>query len=373
LLWLGRSALVLVAIQAVATALTAPPLFFIARRRVGEALAFWVAIVALLYPPLAGVAFSDFHENGFAPAATLWLLWAVDARRWLPAAIFLATCLAIKEDQAPLIGFAGVFGLVYFLRRREHAGVVFSCAAILASAAAFVAFFAIVRPLAGAAHGWEPLHFYGASTSDHIPLGRALLGRFTYLLEAVVPLALACFFTPAVALAIPGFAEVFLSRESVTYTMGQHYAAVWIGYLLAAYALGVGSIYRRSVRAAVIVVRSSLVVCALVLAFASPTHWGHYLGPRSAHDRGVDRTLAALPPLLDVGTHDELYAHLGFDPNASVGLARTPSFALFDQTMGTSYWVERTRATLDDPNGRYRVVWDRDGVKLYRRRLDRAR
>ncbi len=368
LLWIGRSPLVLIAIQAAATALTAPPLFLIARRRVPESLAIWVAAVALIYPPLAGVAFSDFHENGFAPAATLWLLWAVDARRWLAAALLLATCLAIKEDQAPLVGFAGLYGLIYFLRRRERAGVAFSCAAIVASVVVFAAFFGIVRPLAGGAHGWEPLHFYGAATSDHIPLGRALVGRFTYLLEAVVPLALGCFFTPAIALAAPGFAEVFLSRESVTYTMGQHYAAVWIGYLLAAFALGVANIHRRSPRRATIVVRSALVVCALVLALASPTHWGHYLGPRTAHDRSVDRTLAGLAPSLEVGTHDELYAHIGFDPNASVGLARSPRYALFDETMATSYWVERTRASLADPGGRYRPAWNHDGVILYRRR-----
>jgi uncharacterized membrane protein len=368
LLWLGHTPLVLVAIQAVAAALTVPPLFLIARRRVPEPLAAWVSAVALLYPPLAGVAFSDFHENGFAPAAALWLIWAVDARRWGAAALFAAVCLAIKEDQAPLVAFAGLFGLVYFGRRRERAGVVFSLATVVASVAVFAAFFGIVRPLAGGAHTWEPLHFYGAATSDHIPLGRALLGRLTYLIEAVVPLALACFFTPAILLALPGFAEVFLSRESVTYTMGQHYAAVWIGYLLAAFALGIGNIYRRSARSATIAVRSALAICALVLAFASPTHWGHYLGPRTAHDRAVDRLLAQLPPKLEVGTHDELYAHIGFDPNATVGLASSPPYALFDDTMGTSYWVERTRAELADPAGRYRPSWEHDGVTLYRRR-----
>ena len=105
-----------------------------------------------------------------------------------------------------------------------------------------------------------------------------------------------------------------------------------------------------------------------MLAFASPTHWGHYLGPRTAHDRAVDRLLAGLPPELDVGTHDELYAHIGFDPNASVGLARSPRFALFDGTMDTSYWVQHTRAALADRGGRYRPVWERDGVTLYQRR-----
>ena len=69
------------------------------------------AAIALVYPPLAGVAFSDFHENGFVPAATLWLLWAVDARRWRLACAFLAVTLAIKEDQAPILVFGAIVAL----------------------------------------------------------------------------------------------------------------------------------------------------------------------------------------------------------------------------------------------------------------------
>jgi uncharacterized membrane protein len=370
LLWLARSPLALIAIQAVAVALAAPPLFLIARRRVPEPLAVWIAVIALLYPPLAGIAFSDFHENGFAPAATLWLLWAVDARRWAAATLFLAACLAIKEDQAALLAFAAVFGLVYFMRRRERAGIVFCAAAFAACGLVFVSFFAIVRPLAGARHAWTPLHFYeaGPAPPQNGGLGAALFGRFTYLLEAFVPLSFACFASPAILLAVPGFAELFLSRESVTYTMGQHYAAIWIGFVLAAFALGVARIHRRSPRAAANVVRASAVLCALVLVFASPTHWARYVGLRTAHHRVLDRTLASLPPRIDVGTHDELFAHLGLNPNASLGLRYSPDYALFDWTMRTSYWVERTRAALRDPRGGYVLLRAEDDVSLYARR-----
>jgi hypothetical protein len=105
------------------------------------------------------------------------------------------------------------------------------------------------------------------------------------------------------------------------------------------------------------------------LAFASPTHWGHYLGARTAHDRLVDRELAMLPPALDVGTHDELFAHLGFDPNASLGLGREPEAVLIDRNDRTSYWVERLGPILeqDVADGRYRLVRDVDGVERYER------
>jgi uncharacterized membrane protein len=369
LLWFTHSPLALVAIQALAGGLAAPPLFYLARRRVGERLAWRIALVALLYPPLAGVTFTDFHENGFAPAATLWLIWAADARRWGWVALFLALCLGIKEDQGPLLAFAGLFAAVYFARRGERAGVAFSLGAVAVSLATFVAFFAFVRPLAGATDAWGPLHFY---TWSHIvdPRGSApwySIGRPAYFLEAMVPLVFVCCFSPLFILALPAFAEVLLSHESITYTMGQHYAAVWIGYVLAAFALGVARIARRHPLSAQRLVTTSAVLCGLVLVFASPTHWGHYLRLRTAHDVAIDRAFQWLPPTAPVGTHDELYAHLGFDPNASLGLRRDPQYALFDNTYWSSYWVERVRPRLiaEVAAGTYRIVRSDDGIQLF--------
>ena len=120
-----HSPLALVALQAIAGGLVAPPLFFIAQKRVGDGRALAVAAVALLYPPLAGLTFADFHENGFAPAATLWLLWAVDAGRLRRAAFFVVVALSIKEDQAVLLAAAGVFGalakLQHITQYQRHA------------------------------------------------------------------------------------------------------------------------------------------------------------------------------------------------------------------------------------------------------------
>src|SRR5215471_3442011 len=95
LLLLTHSPLALIAIQALAGALTAPAVFLLARRRMDERLSSIAALVALVYPPLVGVTFADFHENGLAPAAIAWLLWAVDARRFGLAAIFAGLALGI--------------------------------------------------------------------------------------------------------------------------------------------------------------------------------------------------------------------------------------------------------------------------------------
>ena len=320
-----------------------------------------------MYPPLAGIAFSDFHENGLVPAATAWLLWAVDARRFGWAALLLAATLAIKEDQALILGFASAAGLIYFLRRKERAGMWFSATALLACVVVFGGYFTLVRPLAGAAAHWDPVRFYsGLPPPEHRGLWRGFLERFTYLLEAFAPLCFASLASPAVLLAVPGFAELLLAHDPVLFTMGQHYAAVWIPYVLVAFALGIARAYaRRQQPFALQLVQVSAVLCVLNLIFLSPTHWSHYLSRRTAHDAALDDVIARLPSDMAVGTHDEIFAHLGFDPNASLGIDRSPPYVLLDTTMRDSYWVKQLLPKMQDPAGGYHLERQRDGIELY--------
>jgi len=371
LLW-WHSALALVAVQAAACALVAPPLFLIARKRIPENLAFGVAVVGLLYPPLAGVTFSDFHENGFAPAAVLWLIWAVDARKWSAAICFLLVVLSIKEDQSLFIAASSVFALAYFARRKESAGVRFSLGALTLSILTFAVFFAIVRPLAGAVQAWQPLHFYGLARVDDPSAVAPVwsLSKLAYLFEAMLPLAFVNLLSPATLLAAAPFAEILLSQRSIVWTMGQHYAGAWIGYLLAAFAFGVVALYERSPSRAVAFVRASQCLCALILLFASPTHWGHYLAPLTAHDAVLDRVIERMPAGIDVGTQDEIFAHTGFNPHASLGMGHDPATVLLDRSFTHSYWVEKTlpRIRRELRTGKARVVADWDGVTFYMRK-----
>jgi uncharacterized membrane protein len=367
-----HSPLALTALQALAGGLVAPPLYEIARRRVPERLAAAVAGVALVYPPLAGVTFTDFHENGFAPAATLWLLAALDGRRLGVAAVLLVLTLGIKEDQAPILAFASLVGCIYYARRHDAIRARFAAVAFVACVATFIAFFALVRPLAGAHDAWSPTHFYTWSRIVD-PRGSAAwnsIGRPAYFLEALAPLAFTSLASPAFLLALPGFAETLGSHESITYTMGQHYAAAWIPYVLFSFALGVARAYRRSPGLATRIVGASAVLCVLVLAFASPTHWGHYLRGRNVHDAALDRAIGRVAPNAFVGTSDELYAHLGFDPFAHLGLQSRPAFVLVDEANVTSWFLSEWHRPLAERTarlGRYRLLWSDGGVELYAR------
>jgi hypothetical protein len=64
-----------------------------------------------------------------------------------------------------------------------------------------------------------------------------------------------------------------------------------------------------------------------------------------------------------------MYAHVGFDPHAYLGLRRGPRYALVDATYANSWF---TRSYLPDlqsgvREGRYKLLWSDDGVQLYDR------
>lgn len=370
LLWVARSALALVVVQAMATALVAPALYAIARKRTTDTGAAALACIALLYPPLQGVTFTDFHETAFLPATIAWLLWALDARRFGVAAILVLVALSIKEDQALAMAFLGAVGCVYFARQGERRGVIFGAAVVAVSTVVFWGYFAIVRPLAGATRAWVPRHFYAWSGYSGTRSPAAEIGgRITYLLEAFLPPALIPFRTPVVLLAIPGLVEVLASREPLTYTMGQHYAAVWVPYVLVAFAVAGARLLSEAPRLGRRWIGTAAALCAIALVFFSPLHLGHFLRLPNAADAATNATIAQIPNVASVGSYDEIYAHLGFFPHAAIGVRLHPKYVLYDDRYASATWTYTIFPKIARAlgAGTYRVVAVRNGVTLLER------
>ena len=94
--------------------------------------------------------------------------------------------------------------------------------------------------------GWKPSHFYVYPFADG-PVALVLspfthpvafvaaiftLGRLTYVLEALAPLAFLPLRARWTLLALPGAAVVLLANSGYVWRMGDHYAALWIPWLL---------------------------------------------------------------------------------------------------------------------------------------------
>ncbi|HLY03510.1 MAG TPA: DUF2079 domain-containing protein [Candidatus Cybelea sp.] len=366
-----RSPLTLVALQAVAGALVAPPIYALVRRSSGNAaIARLGALTVWFYPPLAGLVFGDFHENGFAPAAVAWTLYAFDAGSMAGTLAGSAIVLAIKEDQAIFLAIAGALGAWWFrgtMRGRVAAGIAVACVLVC------VTYFALIAPHAAAtATDWQPSRFYAWNSGDARSLSSGLPARLGFLLLALGPLLFMPLLSPVIALAVAPLAEVLLSRMPTTFTMGTHYAGAWIGYVLVAFAFGLRRIPRQRLRA---VLGACIALCIVEFLVADPLHPGLNLRRVETRDVALDSFLQTLPARAGIATQEEAYTHLALnDPNAALlpefpNVPATACFVLLDRDFPESARLQEygsAFATLVDER-RYALVARNGGILLYRR------
>lgn len=370
-----HSPLALVALQAVGGALTAVPIYGIVRRRADRGTARLAALVALLYPPLAGVTFNDFHENGLASAAVAWMLWAFDGGflGWT-AALALIT-LAIKEDQAIFLAVAGALGAWHY--RADAARARLAAGVGVAGVAVALIYFAAIAPHAGAGVHWNPARFYSWTSADwHDVFPAGIAARLGFLVLALLPLLFLPLRTPAFAIALVPLAEVLASRMPTTYTMGSHYAGAWIGYVLFAFALAVVRRFERDSRRARTVLAWCAALCLLEYVVANPLHPGYFLHARESRDVALDAFLATLPERADIATQEEAFTHLAMDdPDASLlpessGAAVTACYLLVDADFPQSPRLVESAQLVRRLNaqGRYRIERRAGSITLYKAR-----
>jgi hypothetical protein len=114
--WLWPSPELLLVVQAVAVALGALPVFWLARAHLeSERAAAALAATYLLYPPVQWLTVSDFHPVALACPLLLLAWWFLDQRRLLPFALCAALAVTAKEHVGLTVA---AMGLWYALRYR---------------------------------------------------------------------------------------------------------------------------------------------------------------------------------------------------------------------------------------------------------------
>lgn len=353
--------------QALLISLTLFPIWGMARARFAPLPAAGVTAVCALYPILCANAVGDFHEMAFVPLLSATLVYAFDRKR-LGLGIAAAALLACtKEDQFVVLAVNGVIMLLLakgnaFERRfgQMVAGVAVAGAAL---------YFGIVRNVIAPHLTYGSLHFYNWNEAGPPPsLGALIAPRVRYVAQILAPLA----FLPAISrygwLLIAGFVEVLASHEPVTVAPGAHYSALLTGYALAAFVDGAGRLSTARLRVGAAV--AAAVLSIAIAVFASPMEYWYYLyRAPNAHDAMLQRTIDSLPLRADVGTEDEIFSHLGMDPNASIDLAGR-QWILFDRTHYSDQWryVDGPAVHALLQQGRYTIVSDTDGIVLLQKK-----
>jgi uncharacterized membrane protein len=366
LLWTFKSPIALIVVGSVACAFTIPAIYCIAARRMPAQWAVAVAFAVALYPPLGGVAFTDFTENVFAPAAAVWLLWSIDGRKMGAAWCFAILCLCIKEDQALFLAYAGVLGIVYFARRRERQWVVFAASLTVVSLVTIALYMTVVRHASGVSYGYPSIRdFYGGATPWQLVAGVFTAPKLQYVVASLLPLLGLCLLSECMLLALPGLAECLLSRVPVVYMIGQHYAATWVPYVLVAFALGVARVWKRAPRAAAALLALSLLVSLYINVEASPNDWSANLSPRSASDDALDAFIGGLPANASVTSFARVFSHLGLDPNATLYAQAPTQYVILYADRDFPDWEARERGFIE--SNHYALIERKGSVEIYRR------
>jgi uncharacterized membrane protein len=358
LLWpfvgLTRSALPLQLVQAAATVVCAPLVAALARPYAGPKLAERLGFLALLYPPLLALGFDEFHELGLFTPLVLGLFVAADRTRWISFAACAIVATGLREDAALTLVFFGLVLVAIGLRpaasglglldRRPLVpkATAIAGAGLACGAATILAVYYSVLALRFG--GWGPSHFYVYSFANG-PLALVLspfthprefagsiftLGRLTYVLEGLVPLALLPLFSWWAALAVPGATIVLLANSGYVWRMGDHYAALWIPWLLVATIMGVVIRARKSsVRVAKGWTTASAVLCIVFLIAFDPLHPLHYLHPYYHDLADARRALDCVPKNASLSTYDEWFS----------AVAAQRPLATIDRTSGVDYLV----------------------------------
>jgi len=337
-----HSALPLQLVQAGATAICAPLVALLARPRVGERVASGLGYLTLLYPPLLALGFDEFHELGLFTPLVLALFLFADRRRWLWFGSCALVAIGLREDAALTLVVFGV-ALVAIARHAPAPRELAAAGAALAAGAllALVTYYGVITPRLG---GWEPSHFYVYPFADGplalivapvlhpVEFARAIFtfGRLTYVLEALVPLAFLPLRSRWSLLALPGAAIVLLANSGYVWRMGDHYAALWIGWLLVGTVAAVAAIESRASES---VARrwttAASALCAVFLIAFDPLHPLHYLHPYYHDLADARRAIGCVPKDASLATYDEWFSAVAAQrPNATI-----------DRTSGVTYLV----------------------------------
>jgi len=394
--WLWPSPSMLLAAQAVALALGALPVFWLARKHLGsERAALGFALAYLLYPAAEWLTQSDFHPVALACPLLLYAFWYLDEDRLVPFAVFAALA-ALTKEEIPLV-IAGM-GVWYALSRRElREGA--AIAAIGVGLAAISVGVVMPHFNAGASPSFYGRYeALGGSPSEIVETvfthpGRVLTIAFDgeglrYLVDLLLPLALLFAAAPvALVAALPELALNLLSATHTQSSIHHHYTAGLIPPLVVASVLGAarlaGGRGERGIALATVAVAFALLgnyrlgPIPLWRDLPGGSSYGAYAAHVSAHDRVVDRALDRIPGDAVVSATNSLGSHLSARRRfLSFPLVQDADWIAADETqpgyadrwdpLGTARELARLRR-----NPQWRLVFSEDGVLVFRRATSR--
>jgi uncharacterized membrane protein len=389
--WIWPSPVMLLTVQAVAVALGALPVFWLARKHLdSEAAAVGFALAYLLYPAVQWLTLNEFHPVALAAPLLLFALWYLDEDRLLPFVGF-ALAASLCKEEIPLV-VAG-FGVWYAVaRRRWVAGAAIAALGVAAAAVSIELIVPHFNEGASSAFygrydevGGSPTGILETAVTDPEQLFSVAFDTrgLDYLAQLIFPLALLCLVSPVTLVAAPELAINLLSATPTQTSIHFHYTAGAIPGLVGGAVFGAAFLERR---------RPGVARPAGMLAVTATLVANYLLGPLpvwrdvpggetlqayathvSAHDEAAARAVELIPDDEVVSATNSLGAHLSARRRVlSFPYIRDARWIAADETqpgyadrvapLATAVQLARLRR-----NPAWELVFSEDGVLVFHR------
>lgn len=393
---LSRTPLSLQFVQIALVALTAPAMYALFRPYASHALCVRLAAITLLYPPLAAVGFTEFHETAFFPILAVLLMWAADRARWAWFAVIGAALILTREDVGMELAALGIgLAVVLWLRRQRGggAGLLFgeprqANATALAFGALGVVAAAVVttyfRAVFATYHSWLPSReyvysfangpaqlFFAVVTKPWIAIPDiANLDKLGYLLQALVPLLFLPLRNAWSLLAVPALVIILASSDGGIYYVGHHYTAMWAPWLLLGAGVALAHMERRgAAHRAIWWANGAIAACIVTLVTFNPMHLGYYLRPQYADLASAHAALACVPRGASLSTHSMWFAQRGIEnSNSTINAADGVDYLVYALDSPDLHPWTAKRLAANVRAGRYVQVCRFGNVVTYKRR-----
>jgi uncharacterized membrane protein len=389
--WLWPHPSLLLVAQVIAVAAGAVPVFLLARKHLAsERAGLGFALAYLLHPATQWMTLSEFHPVALATPLLLAAFWYLDEDRLLPFALVVAAACLTKEH----VGFAvAMLGVWYWLaRRRRRAGLAIAAAGVATSAFAVAVAVPHFSPRGVsafegryAAVGGGPVGILETVVRDPLKVLRVAFDDRTlpYLLDLLLPLLALPLLAPLALLpAFPELAANLLSSARTQQSIHFHYTATLIPSLVVAALFGAKRLRRQGWTAAAATAVVVVALAANYLRGPLPV-WRAFPGAETvsarayevtAHDRVAARAVRLVPSDAIVSATNSLGAHLSERRRIlSFPVLEDAEWVAVDETrpgyrdrIAPLPVASRVRELRADPA--WRVVFDEDGVVLFRRR-----
>jgi uncharacterized membrane protein len=332
--WLSPRAETLLIIQSVLLGFAAVPLYGFAKTQLPRWSAALVAVAYLLYAPLHGLNFYDFHYLPVCIFFLFCLFWALSTNRKVLVWVLWAICVSIREDVPVGLATLGVF--LIFSGYRVRTGVWMTVLSVIS----FVLVKFVVMQMAGT--WWfaslykelmpEGERNYGGvvmtllTNPTYVVSTLLTEGKLTYTLHLLAPLV----FLPIrrwtyLWLLFAGFFFTLLTTNyKPTVSISFQYTSHWVPYLFAAAVLAMsamgrsrsGVVHRRAALTALLV---GVVLHSLSFgAMLRPTKFiggfqripFHVTQAERARYRDLREVIAMIPPQASVAATDPENPHI---------------------------------------------------------------